>query len=229
MPLDSQESAPTVMLYAHIYLADHLISSLWSFYFFQVVYYFTEHNGQPPPLSAYQSGLMALIESIESQYETKGDHTIHHVPLQGDARVQAAQQVWKGESSFSGTVLVLGWAIKIYFALLLYSYALHLRHGTYKSLPLSKPSGGTTMENRTGYLPIRASISIERPSTAGQQTGGSARTPATLEDDLPGWSDDEMDEEESSKAEKGTRQGQQQQQSSSATGAKQALDRLSGS
>lgn len=44
----SEESSPTVMAYAHLYLADHMISSIWSFYFFQIVYYYTEHNGQPP-------------------------------------------------------------------------------------------------------------------------------------------------------------------------------------
>lgn len=53
---------------------------------------------------------MSLIESIESQYETKG---VHHVPLVGDARVEAAQQVWRGESNFSGTVLIMGWFIKV--------------------------------------------------------------------------------------------------------------------
>lgn len=52
----SEESAPTVMLYAHMYLGDHLISSLWSFYFFQKLYYFTEHNGQPPVSWVEQNG-----------------------------------------------------------------------------------------------------------------------------------------------------------------------------
>lgn len=106
----SEESSPTVMLYAHLYLADHMISSIWSFYFFQMIYYHTEHNGQPPTLSRYQSGLITLIESIESQYETKG---VYHTPLEGSARTQAAQQVWKGESGFSGTVLILAWLLKV--------------------------------------------------------------------------------------------------------------------
>lgn len=53
---------------------------------------------------------MNLIEQIESQYETKG---VHHSPLEGQARVEAAQQVWKGESSFSSTVLAMGWLLKV--------------------------------------------------------------------------------------------------------------------
>lgn len=61
-------------------------------------------------LSPYQAGLMSLIESIESQYETKG---VHHTPLEGQARVEAAHQVWKGESGFSGTVLILAWLLKV--------------------------------------------------------------------------------------------------------------------
>lgn len=117
----SEESAPTVMLYAHMYLGDHLVSSLWSFYFFRVVYYNTEHNGQPPALSPYQSGLMALIESIEEGYigsadaaaGKAGNASHHHVQLEGQARVEAAQQVWRGESTFSGSVLALGWLLKV--------------------------------------------------------------------------------------------------------------------
>lgn len=53
---------------------------------------------------------MNLIEQIESQYETKG---VHHSPLEGQARIEAAQQVWKGESSFSSTVLAMGWLLKV--------------------------------------------------------------------------------------------------------------------
>lgn len=108
----SEESSPTVVLYAHCYLADHLISSIWSLYFFQVVYYYTEHNGQPPNLSPYQAGLMSLIEGIEAQYETKGD-VQHHKALEGQARVEAAQQVWRSESAFSTTVLAAGWILKV--------------------------------------------------------------------------------------------------------------------
>lgn len=112
----SEESCPTVLLYAHMYLADHLISSLWSFYFFNLVYYANEHNGQPPSLSPYQQGLMALIESIEDQYVgagSEGMKSAHHTPLVGQERVDAAQRVWKAESSFSASVLIAGWALKV--------------------------------------------------------------------------------------------------------------------
>ncbi|PWN28748.1 DUF1753-domain-containing protein [Jaminaea rosea] len=218
----SEESSPTVVLYAHCYLADHLISSIWSLYFFQVVYYYTEHNGQPPNLSPYQAGLMSLIEGIEAQYETKGD-VQHHKALEGQARVEAAQQVWRSESAFSTTVLAAGWILKIYFALLLYSYALHLRHGTYRTLPLSKPSLATTEQNRTHYLPLRASISIERGDGPNSGAGGNA--PRTIEEELPGWSDDEMDREDD-EGEDDERQRRVEKRSAGSETTKATLDRL---
>ena len=59
---------------------------------------------------------MALIESIEDQYVgagSEGMKSAHHTPLVGQERVDAAQRVWKAESSFSASVLIAGWALKV--------------------------------------------------------------------------------------------------------------------
>lgn len=69
--------------------------------------------------------------------------------------------------------------LQIYFALVLYSYAIHLRHGTYRKLPLSKPSG-YSQQNGT-YRPVR---------------GQSFELGNVDDEDLPAWSEGE-DEEES--------------------------------
>ena len=147
----SDEDSSKVMRYSHLFLADHMLSTAWTLYFGLAWFLFNPHDGQKPPLNEYQEGLMGLIESIESQYET--NKNIHHVPLTGQARIDAAQRVWKGERGFSAFVLIFGWMIKIYFALILYSYALHLRHGTYRTLPLSKPSN--FIQTNGNYQPIR--------------------------------------------------------------------------
>ncbi|UZJ51130.1 hypothetical protein CBS101457_000450 [Exobasidium rhododendri] len=139
-----------------------------------------KHDGDKPKLNEYQEGLMGLIESIERQYEAPGKK-IHHTLLVGQARIDAAQSVWKGERGFSAAVLSLGWLLKIYFALVLYSYALHLRHGTYRKLPLSKPSGYG--QQNGNYRAVRGQ-SFELGAVED-------------EEELPGWSDDEEDAESS--------------------------------
>lgn len=168
----ADEDTARVLKYSHLFLADHLISTAWTFFFGLDWFLANKHDGEKPPLNEYQAGLMGLIESIESKYETSKN--VHHEPLVGQARVDAAQRVWKGERSFSATVLILGWLVKIYFALVLYSYALHLRHGTYRSLPLSKSSGYNQANG--AYHAVR---------------GQSFELGAVEEEDLPAWSDEE--------------------------------------
>lgn len=79
------------------------------------------------------------------------------------ARKLAAEEIWQSERGFAAAVLIFGWCVKVgpdncataqmdaadgsaqvYFILCLYSYAIHLRRGTYHSLPLSRPMSATT-------------------------------------------------------------------------------------
>jgi len=48
--------------------------------------------------------------------------------------------IWNKEKGTAAAVITLSWLAKIYFSLLLYSYATHLRKGSYRSLPLSRPN-----------------------------------------------------------------------------------------
>lgn len=108
----SDEDAQRVMKFAHVFLADHLLSSTWTLYFALDWYLYRKHDGEKPKLNEYQSGLMGLIESIESKYETPGKK-VHHTLLEGQARIDAAQSVWKGERGFSAAVLASGWLLKV--------------------------------------------------------------------------------------------------------------------
>lgn len=107
----SDEDTNKVMRFAHLFLADHMLSTTWTLYFGMAWFLYNPHDGEKPPLNEYQRGLMGLIETIESQYETSKN--VHHEPLVGQARIDAAQRVWKGERAFSATVLVFGWLIKV--------------------------------------------------------------------------------------------------------------------
>lgn len=52
--------------------------------------------------------------------------------------------VWLGDQGACGPGARSAADQQIYFALVLYAYALHLRHGTYWRLPLSKSRSATT-------------------------------------------------------------------------------------
>ncbi|KDN40429.1 DUF1753-domain-containing protein [Tilletiaria anomala UBC 951] len=127
----SDEDPRVVLRYSHFFAFDHLLSSFWTF-FFAYSTFSAPHKGERPPLALHQQGLMDLIENLELQYEIPGK-VQHHSPITGEARVHGAQEVWNFEKGFAATVLIAGWLLKIFFALTLYSYALHLRHNTVSS------------------------------------------------------------------------------------------------
>lgn len=179
----SDEDAQHVLTYAHLFTLDHMISTFWTLLFTFNWFYFTPHDGQPTTTqSSHQTGLMDLIESIESQYRTPEEMLkLHHDQLTPDQRKLSANRIWKEEKDFSAAVLTLGWFIKVYFALVLYSYALHLRHGTYRTLPLSKAS---------------ANSAASRSGGGGASSGGRSEYryhPVVEEEELESWSDDETD------------------------------------
>ncbi|WFD00030.1 hypothetical protein MYAM1_002776 [Malassezia yamatoensis] len=144
----SDEKPGNVLRYAHIFILDQMISTGWTFLFALWWYVYAAHDGKPVSNSSHQAGLMTLIENLESEYRTPEEMAKYrhqsYDPSTPDGqkealrRSQAANAIWKEERSFAMIVLIGGWMIKLYFALVLYAYALHLRHGTYWMLPLSK-------------------------------------------------------------------------------------------
>ncbi|GAC98459.1 hypothetical protein PHSY_006053 [Pseudozyma hubeiensis SY62] len=174
----SDEDAQHVLTYAHLFTLDHMISTFWTLLFTFNWFYFTPHDGQPTTTqSSHQTGLMDLIETLESQYRTPEEMLkLHHEKLTPEQRKMSANQIWKEEKDFSAAVLTLGWLVKIYFALVLYSYALHLRHGTYRTLPLSKASASSAASRNGGRSEYRYHPVVE-------------------EEELESWSDDEAEAE----------------------------------
>ncbi|KAE8258691.1 hypothetical protein A4X13_0g1511 [Tilletia indica] len=192
----SDEKPPTLLAYANLFTLDHMLSTFWTLLF--AVHWFSQpHDGAKPALAPHQAGLMDLIENIESQYELPGKVN-HHVPLEGDVRKALAQKVWKDERTFATFVLVTGWLLKIYFALVLYSFALHLRHGTYHTLPSTKlshsgMSAASGANNNNDDGPIQHGRTA--PDGSGPRYHPVNNYSIGTEDDIP-WSDDEEEEEE---------------------------------
>ncbi|KAL9936396.1 hypothetical protein V8E36_004464 [Tilletia maclaganii] len=199
----SDEKPKTVLAYANLFTLDHMLSTFWTL-LFAFSWYSLPHDGAKPDLAPHQAGLMDLIENIEKQYELPGK-VEHHIPLEGEARKELAQKVWRDERTFATFALVFAWLLKIYFALVLYSFALHLRHGTYHSLPSTKlsHSGSSANGSASGGAAGGLAGSEAQTRTAPDGSGGPRYHHVSTysigtEDDAP-WSDDEDEDDDEEK------------------------------
>ncbi|KAI0083942.1 Inositolphosphorylceramide synthase subunit Kei1-domain-containing protein [Irpex rosettiformis] len=127
----SKEDAKHTLYFAHAFFADHVFSTAWTIYFAVLWWIYTPHDGRQEITSPAQREIM----------EAGGGGNSSMTPIE---RIAAATTIWNEEKGTSMTVIVVGWFIKIYFALLLYSYAIHLRKGSYRNLPMSRAQASAT-------------------------------------------------------------------------------------
>lgn len=118
----TDEDAKRTFYFAHIFVADHLLGTIWTVFFAVLWWVYNPHDGEKVVNSAAQ----------EAMAGAHGNTTISH-----EERVKAAQMIWNQEKGLAAMVLIAGWISKIYFSALIYSYALHLRQGTYRALPMT--------------------------------------------------------------------------------------------
>jgi len=121
------ENQKDVFYFAHAFVCDHVLSSLWLAYFSVNYWVYTEHNGERAINSKAQKQLIDVALDILDIPE-----------LTPDERHRIAQDLWNTEKGHAAAVIAIGWLLKIYFALIVYSYALHLRRGTYRALTRSE-------------------------------------------------------------------------------------------
>ncbi|GAA5987497.1 hypothetical protein JCM10908_001978 [Rhodotorula pacifica] len=119
----SEENGDKTLRYAHLFAIDHLVGTVYTTFFAVVWYVYVPHDGKRIANSEAQKAMMG------------GSQT--GIIMDDAARTAAAMGVWQSERGFSAAVLVIGWLLKVYFVAILYSFAQHLRHGTYASLPSS--------------------------------------------------------------------------------------------
>ncbi|KAH7106057.1 DUF1753-domain-containing protein [Auriculariales sp. MPI-PUGE-AT-0066] len=117
------EDSKRALYFAHMYFADHLFASVWTVFFGVQWWVFNPHDGKRQANSAAQQELADLADNVISNTMTP------------EERAAAALSIWNKEKGFALAILIIGWVIKILFALYIYSYAFHLRQGTYRTLP----------------------------------------------------------------------------------------------
>jgi hypothetical protein len=121
------EDPRSTLYFAHLFFADHVLSTAWTVFFAVVWWVYTPHDGRRQANSAAQEDMMRM---------GAGNHT-----LTESERTEAAMRIWNQEKGTAAAVIIASWLCKIYFAVLLYSYATHLRKGSYRNLPFSRAHG----------------------------------------------------------------------------------------
>ncbi|TFK74940.1 DUF1753-domain-containing protein [Pluteus cervinus] len=128
-----EEDPKHTLYFAHLFFADHILSTAWTVFFAVVWWVYTPHDGRRQANSAAQKEMM------------EGGPAGH--VLTEEERERAAMAIWNHEKGTAAAIIIVSWLFKIYFALLIYSYASHLRKGSYRSLPLTRQSAPQSAAN----------------------------------------------------------------------------------
>merc|ERR1712093_277346 len=191
------ESAPQTLLYAHLYSIDHIVSTLSTLYFAVHWYVYNPHDGRRVANSEAQQ---AIVDGLKAASGVMGIDLSETADDTDAERAAKAHAIWDEERGFSTFVLVAGWLIKIYFILTLYSYAHHLRRGTWRQLVASQQaakgqnSAGTPRRASSalngGYSHLRttsvASTAFSGNGSATENGGGPGRGDVLWEEDEEG-------------------------------------------
>ncbi|KAF9453609.1 DUF1753-domain-containing protein [Macrolepiota fuliginosa MF-IS2] len=129
------EDPKHTLYFAHLFAADHVLSTAWTVFFAIDLWVWTPHDGRRQANSAAQEEMMKTANI-----------TVH---LTEEERKIAAMAIWNHEKGTAAVVIAFSWLFKLYFALLIYSYATHLRKGSYRSLPLSRSNYTSIPSNAT--------------------------------------------------------------------------------
>jgi hypothetical protein len=98
-----QENAEKTSLTAHIYLLDHLVSTLWTAFFGVSWWIYTPHDGK-----------RVINSDAQVELSTGGAAAGHHPATISEAeRAISALQLWNKEKAFAAALIIGGWLIKV--------------------------------------------------------------------------------------------------------------------
>ncbi|KAJ7630332.1 Inositolphosphorylceramide synthase subunit Kei1-domain-containing protein [Roridomyces roridus] len=173
------EDPRKTLYFAHLFAADYVLSTSWTVYFAVQWWVYTPHDG------AKQANSRAQQDMIDIAHLTGPT-------LTDEERAEAALNIWNHEKGTAMAVIVLSWLSKIYLCLVIYSLAVHLRQGTFRSLARTQPSRPTGSSIQALDLPDEEDEEIEdfyrvplrQPSTP-TKTNGSVSSFADFVGDNP--------------------------------------------
>lgn len=103
-----QEHSSRVLLLSHLYLLDHLISTLYTVLFAVVWWNYIPHDGHRVLNSAAQKAMVELAKS-------RGDIAADELAMDDEDRAAAAALVWGNEKPTAVLVLLACWLVKVRF------------------------------------------------------------------------------------------------------------------
>lgn len=87
-----------MLYFAHLFFADHVISTAWTTFFAVVWWIYTPHDGRRQANSLAQEQLM--------------HGGLGHNMTEAE-RTEAAMTIWKEEKDLAATVIIVGWCAKV--------------------------------------------------------------------------------------------------------------------
>lgn len=157
----ADESTHKCLKLAHLYALDHVVQTIYALRFARHQWYEIPHDGARSFNSQAQKDLVDLAISR------------HEIPAERPSNTaEIAHGLWEQEKGFTAFVLILAWLLKIYFIVVIYSYAAHLRTNTYHSLPLSSSSSKPTARSTTDQWASTAPAVPTKPGYRGSLDDG---------------------------------------------------------
>jgi hypothetical protein len=95
-----QEDPRSTLYFAHLFFADHILSTSWTIFFAVVWWLYSPHDGRRVSNSAAQDN---IIENYLGETEKVSE----------EERARLALQLWRKEKGVAIAIIVLGWLIKV--------------------------------------------------------------------------------------------------------------------
>ena len=96
----AQEDPKSTLYFAHLFFADHILSTSWTIFFAVVWWLYSPHDGRRVSNSAAQD---QIIKNYLGETEKVSE----------EERARLALQLWRSEKGVAITIIVLGWLIKV--------------------------------------------------------------------------------------------------------------------
>ena len=96
----TQEDPRHTLYFAHVFFADHVLSTAWLVFFAVVWWIYTPHDGRKQANSPAQEEMAKTAIGV------------HH-NMTDEERAFAAMSLWNHEKGMATTVIVLGWISKV--------------------------------------------------------------------------------------------------------------------
>jgi lysylphosphatidylglycerol synthetase-like protein (DUF2156 family) len=138
----SQEDPRKTLYFAHLFLGDHLLNTIWTVFFAVAWWVYNPHDGKS----------IAHSEAQKKMMDVGGGGP----KMSDEERARAAQIIWNKEKGTAAFVLIAGWLLKVWFVFLEPALS-----------PLFMPEMAWAFTKPVRFLPLpiwRSSRSTLRPS-----------------------------------------------------------------